>query len=188
MLKDLVKKNRSYRRFDESQTIDHSILIDMVDTARICSSAANRQGLRYKVISEKSECAKVFKTLGWAGYLNDWNGPVEGEKPTAYIIMLRDKSVTDAISFDDGISAQAITLLAAENGYGACILMNCKWKELFESLDISEDKYAFSCVIALGIAAEEVILETMVDGNIKYYRDENDVHHVPKHSLEDILL
>jgi len=188
MFKSLVAKNRSYRRFDESQQINEDTLIDIIDIARICSSAANMQGMRYRAVSDKTNNKKVFDTLSWAGYLKDWNGPKDGERPTAYIIVLRDKLITDKLKIDDGIVAQTITLAAAEKGYGACILCNCKWKELFKSLELSEAKLAFSCVIALGVPAETVVLEDVVNGDIKYYRDEMEIHHVPKRSLKDLLV
>jgi Nitroreductase len=188
MFKSLVAKNRSYRRFDESQQINKDTLTDIIDIARICSSAANMQGMRYRVVSDKINNKKVFDTLGWAGYLKEWNGPKEGERPTAYIVVLRDRFITDKLKIDDGIVAQTITLAATEKGYGACILSNCKWKELFKSLELSEEKFAFSCVIALGVPSEIVLLEDVINGDIKYYRDEMEIHHVPKRSLEDLLV
>ncbi|HKJ40907.1 MAG TPA: hypothetical protein VKA27_02390 [Sunxiuqinia sp.] len=43
-------------------------------------------------------------------------------------------------------------------------------------------------VLALGKSAEKVVLEEMENGDYKYWRDENDEHHVPKRSLDDLIL
>jgi Nitroreductase len=188
MFKELVKQNRSYRRFHGDKMIEKETLMDLVDIARITPSTKNQQCMRYRLVNESAENASVYTTLGWAGFFKDWNGPVESQRPTAYIVTLREKSVCTPLNFDDGIVAQTITLAAAEVGLGCCILQNCKWRELFSLLNIDEEKYAFSCVIAIGYPLEEVCLEEMKDDDVKYWRTEDEVHHVPKRKLEDIII
>ena len=47
MLKDIVTASRSYRRFDETHPVSMDILEELVDLARLCPSAANKQPLRF---------------------------------------------------------------------------------------------------------------------------------------------
>jgi Nitroreductase len=188
MFKELVKKNRSFRRFYGDKMITRETLLELVDTARITPSTKNQQCMRYRLVNESKDNALVYDTLGWAGFFQDWKGPTKDERPTAYIVSLREKSIREPLNFDDGIVAQTITLAAAEKGLGCCILQNCRWRELFLALNIDEEKYAFSCVIAIGYPLEEVRLEEMKDGDVKYWRSEDEVHHVPKRKLEDIVI
>lgn len=184
--KNLVKANRSYRRFDEKEPISYETMLDLVDTARLTPSAANRQPIRYKIVSDPDACAGVFETLGWAGYLKDWDGPVEGERPTGYIVLVGKTDLNSA--HDEGIIAQTILLNAVRQGFGGCMLLNVKKEELAKKLNVPEG-YGIKLVIALGKPVEEVVLdEISAEGDIKYYREPNMVHHVPKIRLEDLLV
>ena len=186
MLKDLVRKNRSYRRFYEDQPMPREVLIDLVDTARMTPSAANRQPIRYRVVTGQEGCAAVFATLGWAGYLKDWDGPEAGERPTGYIVLLGREGVNSAQ--DEGIIAQTMLLAAVERGYGGCMLGNVKREALAKALQLPEE-YAVKLVVAFGKPREEIVLDDIhADGDIRYYREANQVHHVPKVVLEELLV
>jgi nitroreductase len=188
MIKDLVQKNRTYRRFYENFTIERSILEDLVDLARISASAANRQPLKYILSCEKNKNSLIFPTLVWAGYLKDWPGPVEAERPSAYIIMLVDTEISKNYWCDPGIAAQSILLGAAEKGLGGCIFGSVKRDELRSALKIKE-RYEILYVLAIGKPKEKVVLETVgPERDIKYWRDSQGVHHVPKRTLEEIIL
>ena len=131
---------------------------------------------------------KVFENLFWAGYLKEWNGPCEGERPSGYIIMLKDNDLGAISPVDEGIAAQSILLGAVEKGLGGCIIANINRKSLKEYLNLDE-KYDIELVIAIGYPKEEVVIEELSDGNdIKYWRDENKVHHVPKRKLEELII
>ena len=188
MLKDLILKNRSYRRFYEDVPVPLDKLREFIDMARLSASARNAQSLKY-IISINPETNKmVFRTLAWAGYLKDWPGPPEGERPSAYIVMLNDTSISTNYFCDDGIAAQSILLCATENGFGGCIIASVNRDELKKQLNIP-DIYKIIQVIALGKPKEKVVIEKVgKDGDIKYWRDENQVHHVPKRALEDIII
>lgn len=186
--KKLVKENRSYRRFYENERIGKRELLNLVDCARLTASVQNRQGMKYRLVCSEEECEKVFATLGWAALYKDWDGPRKGQRPAAYIFCLRDKAVAKKLSFDDGIVASTITLAAASNGLGSCILQNCQYKAAFESLAIDPQKYDFSCVVALGHPNENVVLEDVIAGETKYWKTPDDIHHVPKRTLEDVLV
>lgn len=187
MIKDLVLKNRSYRRFYEDHKIETSLLMDLVDLARLSASGANRQPLKYIISSDNTMNEKIFLCLAWAGYLKDWDGPVFGERPTGYIIILGDKTIAPSFGCDHGIAAQSILLGAVEKGLGGCMIGSIQKENLRKLLNITEN-FDVLLVIALGKPKEEVILEEIpADGDIKYYRDSNNVHHVPKRSLKDVI-
>ncbi|AUS95603.1 nitroreductase [Clostridium thermosuccinogenes] len=188
MIRDLVKKNRSYRRFYQDVRIERRTLEELIDLARLSSSGANLQPLKYVLSWDEEKNSLIFPHLRWAGYLKDWDGPVEGERPSAYIVMLGDKDISKNYMWDPGIACQSILLGACEKGLGGCIFGSVDRKNLAEALNIPE-KYEILLVIALGKPKEIVVLEEIdASGDIKYWRDENQVHHVPKRKLEDIIL
>ena len=189
MLKDLVKQCRSYRRFYQDTAIPYNELADMVDTARLAASASNAQALKFKIVNTPAECAKVFSTVKWAGALTDWDGPAEGERPSAYIIIACDLSLGRNKQWDDGIAAQTIMLSAVEKGYGGCMIGSFNRSELAQALDLDPQTYSLDLVLALGKPAETVVLAPLnADGSTTYYRDKDQVHYVPKRCLEDILI
>lgn len=188
MLRDLVLNNRSYRRFYEEHRIERDTLRQLVDLARLSSSGANLQSLKYVLSAEPEQNGRIFATLGWAGYLKEWDGPVVGERPAAYIVMLFDRSIANTCYWDHGIAAQSIMLGAVERGLGGCMFGNVKRDELRKILELDE-RFEILMVLALGKPREDVRLVPLLpDGDIRYYRDAAGVHHVPKRSLDDIIL
>jgi len=188
MLKDLVFQNRSYRRFDETVTITRETLKELVDLARHTASAANRQPLKYVLSWEPQKNGLIFPHLAWAGYLKEWPGPAAGERPTAYIVMLVDTEISPAAAYDLGIAGQTILLGATEKGLGGCMIASIKKEDLRESLGIAE-QYEIVLVIALGKPVEKVTIEAVKSGgDIRYWRDPQGGHHVPKRSLEEIIV
>jgi len=188
MIKDLVLKNRSYRRFYQSEKIELSTLKGLIDLARVTASGANLQPLKYIISNDAVKNESIFKTLGWAGYLKDWKGPEEGEKPSAYIVIVNDLSLSNNPSLDIGISAQSILLGAVEKDLGGCMLGNINKKELAATLNL-DGNFEIHLVIALGKPKEEVVIDQIgLSADVKYWRDVKGVHHVPKRSLNEIIL
>lgn len=188
MIKDLIAKNRSYRRFYGDKPVTMEQLKELVDLGRLSPSMANRQPLKYVLINNPETNEKVFEHLGWAGYLQDWPGPIPSERPTAYIIMLRDTTLTKVAAADEGIHLQSMLLGAVEQGLGGCVIGNYNKANLAKTLNLSED-FELVYVIALGYPKEEVVIDPMGDeGDVKYWRDENQVHHVPKRSLDELIV
>jgi nitroreductase len=188
MMRDLVSKNRSYRRFYEDFVIDVETLKELVDLARLTASAANKQPLKYILSCDRRKNALIFSHLAWAGYLKDWPGPSEGERPSGYIIMLGDKSISENFNFDNGIAAQTILLGAVFKGLGGCMIASIQRDKLREALNIPA-RYEIVLVIALGKPKETVIIEKMgPEGDVKYWRDSEGKHHVPKRSLKEVIL
>jgi nitroreductase len=188
MFAELIKKNRSYRRFHEDVPIPMETLHELVGFTRYCASAANLQPLKYMVCCDPENNARVFKHLAWAGYLKDWNGPSRGERPAAYIIILGDTTISKTFGCDHGIAGQTILLGATEKGLGGCFIGAVKRKALRDSFHIP-DHLDILLVLALGKPKEQVAIDDVDEkGNIQYWRDDQQVHHVPKRRLEDILI
>jgi nitroreductase len=185
--KDLILKTRSYRRFDESKKIDYLTLENLIDLARNSASGANRQPLKYLIFNSPEDCEKVFPFLAWAGYLTEWPGPEKGERPSAYIVILGDKSITETFAIDHGIAAQSIMLGASEAGLGGCMIASIKRTELAESLNLPE-RFEILLILALGKPVESVVIEEIKENNVQYWRDEQNIHHVPKRSLKELIL
>ena len=187
-IRKLVHKNRSYRRFFQDQVIDHQTLVDLVDLARHSASGANVQPLKYFLSHTPEMNAKIFPSLAWAGYLKDWPGPKDGERPSAYIIILGDKNIKQSFGCDHGIASQSILLGATELGWGGCIIASVQREKLQAELTLPE-RYQILIVLALGKPKENVVIDTLsAEGDIKYWRDEDGVHHVPKRSLEELIV
>ena len=184
---ETVKKSRSYRRFDESKPVDFNTLKELVELARFSPSSGNIQGLKFYLSSDPAINEKIFETTMWASYLKNWKGPEKGERPTAYIIILGDTEIHSTIQVDVGIVAQSIMLGAASLGIGGCMIGSFNRKKLQERLHIDE-KFELPLVLALGYPKEQVVLEDVKDDEIKYWRDDAGVHHVPKRSMEELIV
>ena len=188
MIRDLILKNRSYRRFYQEVDIKPETLRELVDLARLSPTAKNKQPLKYILSCDPQKNALILPHLGWAGYLEDWPGPEEGEKPSAYIIILGDTEISQSFSIDLGIATQSILLGAAEKGLGGCNIASVNKEALRKALEIP-NRYEILHVIALGKPKETVVIETVgADGDIKYWRDSQGIHHVPKRPLDKIII
>ena len=188
MIAELVKENRSCRRFYESDLVKLTTLEDLVDLARLSASAANLQPLKYILACQPEINAQIFSCLAWAGYLKDWPGPEPGERPAAYIVILGDTAICKDFGCDHGIAAQSILLGAREKGLAGCMLGSINRKALREILNIASHLQIL-LVLAIGKAKEKIVVEAVgSDGAIRYWRDAERVHHVPKRSLKDIIV
>jgi nitroreductase len=185
---DLVKSNRSRRRFYQDVAIDYGMLKELVDLARLTPSARNQQPLKYILSNTAEKNALIFGCLSWALDLKGWGGPTEGERPSAYIIILGDTEIAKTFGCDHGIAAQTIMLGAVDKDFGGCILASIKKDRLRELLAIP-DRYEILLTLALGKPKEQVIVEPLGrSGDVKYWRDSLGVHHVPKRALDDIIV
>jgi nitroreductase len=188
MIEELIRQNRSFRRFYQDQPVSRETLLLLVNLARLSASAANLQPLKYVLSCDPEKNSHIFSCLAWAGYLKDWPGPAEGERPAAYIVVLGDREITKNFGCDHGIAAQSILLGAREKGLGGCMIGSIKKDLLRRELNLP-GRFDILLVIALGWPQEEVVLtEVGSDGSIKYWRDDQGVHYVPKRRLEEIVL
>ena len=191
MLIDLIKANRSYRGYNHSRTVTKDELLKMVEAARLCPSSVNMQPLRYFLACDPATVATIQAETKWAKGLPDIHLPHPGKEPTAFIVICQDTSIDANLSRfqrDVGIVAQTMLLTAVEMGLGGCMIGNYDALDVREGLGLPENLQPM-LVIALGKPAETIILtDVKEDGNTAYYRDENDVHYVPKRKLEDLLV
>ena len=191
MLKELVIKNRSYRGFDENYSFTREQLEGYIDLTRYTASSVNAQPLKYKIVFEKNEVEAVRPLTRWARALPDMVLPHPNMHATAFIIICQDTDISPNLARyqkDIGIVAQTITLAAVEDGLGGCMIGNFTPDEVKETLNLAENLTPM-LIIALGKPAEEIVIKEIDNGeSTKYYRDENDIHYVPKRKLKDILI
>ena len=188
MLKTLIQQNRSYRRFHQDVPITLEHLRAWVELARLSASAANRQPLKFVLSSTPERNARIFPCLRWAGYLPEWGGPVEGERPAAYIIILGDTHISANAGVDPGIAAQSILLGAVEASFGGCMLGAIDRETLRAELALPEH-LEILLVLALGKPKETVVIDPVGEnGDIRYWRDAQGIHHVPKRALEELII
>lgn len=189
MLRDLVVKNRTCRRFHQHRAVARETLEGLVDLARLSASGGNLQPLKFYLSCDPAANATIFSHLQWAAYLKDWPGPPEGERPAAYIVILGDTQVTASFGCDHGIAAQSIMLGATELGLRGCMIGSVNRDGLRTALNLA-DGYEILLVLALGEPKETAMLERAAGrgADIKYWRDADGLHHVPKRDLKDMLL
>ena len=186
--RELVTKCRSYRRFDGAHPVTEETLRALVELACYVPSAKNLQPLRYITVCEPADIAALYPSLSWAGYLAEWPGPEEGERPQACIVMLGDLGASDDFACDSGIAAQTILLGAVASGLGGCILGAVDRQKIRELFRIP-DTFSILMVIALGKPSETVVIDQIDDqDSIRYFRDEHGIHHVPKRVVDDVLM
>jgi nitroreductase len=187
-ISEIVRKSRSYRRFHQEPSVTGETLRELIGLTRFCPSAANLQPLKYVLSSDRNTNARIFPHLAWAAYLRDWDGPKADERPTGYIIVLQDTKISKSVDCDHGIVCQTILLGAAEQGLGGCILGAVDRKALRKSMGIP-GHLDILLVIAMGTPRETVVIESVpTNGDVRYWRDNKDVHHVPKRPLQDLIL
>ena len=184
MIKDLLKKTRSYRRFDHSVKMSREDLEDIIGVYRLLPSAMNYQPLKFYIAYEEDVTAKLFEHTFWAGAVKDGK-PVMEESPVAYIVICFDTNIGRCRDWDAGITALAFMERAVEKGFGGCILGSFT-KDKFRNILSVEDSLEPNLVLALGKPAENVILTDAAD-SITYYRDEEKNHYVPKRPLNTLI-
>jgi nitroreductase len=181
---EAILSRRSIRRFKQTP-IKFEILEQLVNAARLAPSAANLQPLEYVVVSDKNICLQLFDTLGWAGYITPKWAPHESERPVAYVVILVRNDLNKYYKWDVGLAAENIMLAAEEKQLGSCMLLNIDKEKAQKILQIP-NSLSIDSIIALGYKNELSIAEDMKD-SVRYYRDQQEILHVPKRSLKDIL-
>lgn len=185
---ELILRTRSYRRFHENTPVPTSTLRELAELARIAQSPWNRQAVKFLFCNRPEKNAEIFRLLGWASKMPDWPGPSEGERPAAYIIIVGDKEVSESFNFDHVVAGSAMLLGATEHGLGGCLIGAFGQKRLAAVAGLS-DRYEPLLVLALGKPNETIVLDPLgPDGNTDYWNDANGVHHVPKRSLDELIL
>ena len=188
ILESLIRKNRTCRRFDETVRIEPLQIKRWLNAIRYTASMRNAQPLKYIIVTDPAECNEITALQRWAAMLPDWDGPEEGERPTAYLIQLLDTDLAPAARFDEGLQLEALGLLASEAGYGMCIFHGYGKGDIARMYDLPTH-LSINAVIALGRPKETIVLEEARNPeDVKYWRDAEGKHHVPKRPLEEIIV
>ncbi len=187
MLAELIKRNRSCRRFDQKHAVAPATVRALIDLARCSASAANRQPLKYIFSTNPDKNEEIFTCLAWAAYLKGWPGPAPGERPAAYIVITGDTRISTNFWCDHGIASQSILLGARESGLAGCIFGAINKPKLKKACGLPDD-LEILLVLAIGKPAETIVIEAVgPDGDIEYWRDDQQTHHVPKRAIEEII-
>lgn len=189
MIREIVEKNRSYRKFHEEVGVSQETLKELVNLARLSGCGMNMQSLRYMLITDRADREKVYPYIKWAAFLKDWGGPKEGQRPSAFILLLKDTGKNSfVVQTDMGIACQSILLGAVDKGLGGCIIGALDKDKLREAFGISEE-LELQYVIAIGKPDQNVMIDDIELGqDTKYWVDKDGNHHVPKIRLEDIII
>ncbi len=157
----------------------------LVGLAR-CRHRFEHQPLKFLLVNDAETNAKVFRAC--VGGLPDrLKGPRRANAGGLFV-MLGDTEFGTALRPMRASLAQSMMLGAVEVGFGGCMLGSINRPKLRELLEIPE-RYEILLVLALGKPVETVVIDPVgEDGSVKYWRDEQQVHHVPKRSLDDLIL
>lgn len=182
---ELAEKTRSHRRFQENRPIPEEDIRAMIEASGLAPCASNLQRLRYSLVTGERERGILFESIGWAGYLKDWNGPDSGEKPAAYIVIHAPEEERYFTGIDVGIAASYMALAASERGIASCMLLSFS----VDSVDAVAPAPGFSprLIIALGYPGEKIVLERDSQ-KTQYWRDSDGIHHVPKCPVDKLIL
>ncbi len=184
----LVEEARSCRRFVEDKPLSVDDLDYLLDCARLAPCGRNAQELRFITVNQSETLDSLFGLTRWAGALKDWKGPQKGERPTAFIAVLMPERGGDILCFDVGIACQTIQLSATSRGWGACMIYSFERGAAHSLLKV-DINYKIALLVGLGVALEKRVAEPMPeDGSFNYWRDANQVHHVPKRSLKELVI
>ena len=190
MLRDLAIKSRSYRIFDENYKLKRDDLVDLIELTRYCPCGKNNQSLRFIPIYQEETLREIYPCLSWAAYLNDWNGPIKGQRPTGIILIVSKNGKLDdpIIAADMGIFSQTIMLGAVEKNLGGCMIRAINRSRIRQIINLPQD-YTIHMALAIGKPTQEVIIEDINEGDdIKYWMDKDNTHHVPKIKLNDLII
>jgi len=182
---EAIKKRRSIRRFKQD-AIEQTILERIVDAGRVAPSGVNSQPVEFVLVTDEEVCAQVFTTTAWGGRVTPRRTPKPGQEPTAWVVVLLNSQRGSAGAKADAAAAiENMLLTAVEAGLGSCWIGSVQRKELAQILSIPEH-CAIDSVVALGLPDESPMVEE-AEEDIAYYLDDDDVLHVPKRKLEDVV-
>lgn len=183
-LDSLLKKNRSYRGYDQRHIVTEDELKQIVAATTLVASGMNKQRLRYRLVT-KEDAGKVLPHITLGAALPEEHLPHKGEEPEAFIIVCATEAENKVIDIDLGIAAQSMLLKATEMGLGGIFILNFRADAIMEALGLATRPIA---VIAIGKPAERIFLLPVEAGSdLNYYRKDG-IHYVPKLKVEDLLI
>ncbi len=185
-LDTLLRKNRSHRAFDTSYTVAKRQLEAIVSVNDKLPSGRNAQTLRFRLLDAPGGGEDFCRFLHLGGYLPELHLPEPGTEPKAFIIVCSTEAESPIVNIDLGISLQSMALKAVEIGLNALIVKAFNRQEIREALGLPLDPLA---VLAIGKGTERIVLDEVHTGSdLRYYRDADGTHHVPKIAVPDLLI
>ena len=177
---------RTIRKFTQEK-LNSDDLNRLLEYARLAAYPANMQPLKFALITEDKKLKEIFPFTKWAGYLPETGTPCEGERPTAYIAILGDKSIKESFEVEAGAAITSMMLGAYDLGIASCWLGSIDRKKLLEVFRLSADKYDLLYLLALGYPAQESDVSEAIN-SIKYFEQPGGKISVPKRPLEEIII
>ena len=181
---DAMLQRRSIRKF-RSDPVPVSALKEIVEIARLYPSGGNFQPVRFAIIPREDLCSAIFADLKWAMYLPHYTIR-DDDRPTAYIVLLRDDTVKKKCDYDIGAASTMVMLAAVDKGLASCPIANFSAQRLSSLLKLPENLQP-ELVIALGYPAQKSSVTPMGD-SIRYWQDEQGDFLVPKWSAEEVTV
>lgn len=181
---DALYLRRSIRKF-RPEPVSMDILRKIVEVSRLYPTGGNLQPVRFAIVARKDLCDSLFADLKWAMYLPGYT-IADHERPTAYIVLLREERVRKNCDYDIGAASTMVMVAAADQGLGSCAIGNFTKAKLSSLLDLPETLHP-ELVIALGYPAQESRVIPMAD-SVRYTRDEQGNFLVPKWDTEGVLV
>ena len=183
-LRRLLQHNRSYRGYDNSFVVRQDQLRRIIEVATLCPSARNQQVLRFRPVL-KDESDKVLSHIRLGGALPELHLPFPGSEPNAFVVICSTVEESKYVDMDLGIVAQSMLLQATEIGLGGICIGAFDHEPIKEALNLA---YEPLLVLAIGRPKESIELVECHDGDSLTYYLNNDIHYVPKLSLDDLIL
>ena len=120
----------------------------------------------YIIVDDEELLPGVFDSITlWAGQPKTRESPPPGNPPKAYIIMLVNSALEAEFgatrrvtTYDVGMSAENMILVALEQGVGTCPILLFRESELKRILNIP-DNYDVALVLAMGYPDESPVTE-----------------------------
>lgn len=181
---EAMLQRRSIRKF-RPEPVSVSCLKEIVEVSRLYPSGGNLQPVRFAIITREELCNAIFTDLKWAMYLPGYT-IAEDERPTAYIVLLRDDNVKKKCDYDIGAASTMVMLAAADKGLASCPIGNFPKSNLSVLLQLPEHLQP-ELVLALGYPAQESRVVPMAD-TVRYAQDEKGDFLVPKWNAEEITV
>ena len=183
---DVIRKRRTIRRFKPSP-VPLETLKKLVDYARVAPQGSNNQALEYIIITNEEIRSQLFPLVRWAGALPpEMRNPEEGRRPMAYIIVLLNTKVKKEGNTDCGAAVENILLGITYHGLGACWQGAIDRPAIHALLELP-DNLNVKYIVSIGYPDEESQMEEF-SGDFKYWKSEDGKMHVPKKSLDDVIL
>ena len=183
-LDSLLKKNRSYRGFDQRHEVSEEELKRIVAASTLVASGMNKQRLRYRLVT-KPDAGKVLPHITLGAALPEEHLPHPGSEPQAFIVVCATEKENKVIDIDLGIAAQSMLLKAVEMGLGGIFILNFRAAAVQQALNLPSEPIA---IIAIGKPAEKIFLVPVHTGSgLNYYRKDG-IHYVPKLNADDLLI